>query len=583
MHNITARLNISNAKFIWSTLYAVGEAFLNGAPLGVIYAVLITLLSPSAPSFNVTIAIVMLLACFTIQAFCSIRSHKLVCEYAFELGSRIRIALGEHLRKLPLGTIFSRDSGHNVETLLLDVTNVELTASHIYNKILSCIAVPAMIAVIMLFINPFMVLLLLSTLPPALIFLYLSHKKMDMLGGRMLTARKDSTARIIEYIHGIQTFKTLNITGRAFSRLTNTLQHLTSNSIRFESFIWPVTELYAFTASLGIVCILYVGGTHFIEGSLPLFQFLLFMLVALRFYIPINSVGPYISTLSYLKHSADNIDALLSSPEQTGSITSFPQDFESIAFRNVSFAHGSKQILRDLSFTAGQGTVTALVGPSGAGKTTIANLLIRFWDRQSGTITIGGTDTQNISPDTILQNVSLVMQDAYLFNDTVLENLKMARETATESEIMQAVEAARCKDFIDRLPRGIHTCIGENGALLSGGERKRLSIARAILRDAPILILDEATAALDTENERLVQQAFSAVGKGKTVFIIAQRLSTVRNADQILFIEQGQIAEQGTFSELLKLNGRFAHFWNLQHAISQWKLRRSNDCEASAA
>ena len=323
---------------------------------------------------------------------------------------------------------------------------------------------------------------------------------------------------------------------------------------------------------LGIVSVALVGSMRLMSGELSLVTFFLFLLVVSRIYEPMNFALQNLAAMNSLQINIDRMNEINESPSQEGEPGFSPKGYD-IAFDHVGFAYNSGEtVLKDVSFTAKQGEVTALIGPSGGGKSTAAKLAARFWDIDRGRITVGGVDVATVDPEKLLTAYSIVFQDVTLFNNTVMENIRIGRKDATDAEVIQAAKEAMCEEFIAKLPQGYQTMIGENGSTLSGGERQRISIARALLKDAPIILLDEATASLDAENETEIQQAISRLVEQKTVLIIAHRMRTVENASKIVVLSGGTVAETGTPEELMKKNGTFARMVRLQTESQNWVL-----------
>lgn len=562
------------ASFNKATAFAVIEGLCTGAPLFILYIVITKIVENQVNFLELLPYLFMMLICFGAQAVCSIRSIVAASLFAYGTGAKLRLRIGEHLRKLPLGYFKLGASGNFVEALLLDVFNVELAASTMYNKFATSVMLPIIVAVFMAFIDIRLTFLLVCTVPPAMYFLYLFHNKVDQRSASMLSARRSTASHILEYVQGIRTIKSFNLTGDSFSRLNDSLEDLKDKCIMLESTIGPMSEIYSCIASLGFPILIFFGTRMLSDGQVSLPVLLLFMILSLKFYQPLMGIAPYFSILRHLGNSAQNINTILTTPVQTGGNAILADTNLSVNFDNVRFSYGDRCVLDGISFTAPPHSMTALVGPSGAGKTTIANLISRFWDVDSGAISVGNHDVREIDPEMLLSKISMVMQEVHLFNDTIMNNLRFGKPDATDEQVLAAAKAAMCHDFITRLPLGYNTTLGEGGATLSGGEKKRIAIARAILKDAPIVILDEATASLDPENEGVIQQAFSALVKAKTIFVIAHKLATIKDADQILFIENGSIAEQGSFDELVHKEGRFRRFWDLQQESKGWKIRR---------
>ena len=326
---------------------------------------------------------------------------------------------------------------------------------------------------------------------------------------------------------------------------------------------------------LGVATTILVGAQSILAGRIDFMLLFLFLLVITRVYAPFDQSLALIAEMFVSQVSADRMNEIYETPTAEGSETFAPKGHD-IVFDHVSFAYDQKDVLRDVSFTAKEGEVTALVGPSGSGKSTCARLAARLWDVSKGAIRVGGVDISTIDPEALLRDYSMVFQDVVLFDDTVMENIRLGRRGASDEEVRAAARAANCEEFVRRLPKGYDTPIGENGARLSGGERQRISIARALLKDAPIVLLDEATASLDVENETKVQEALSRLLAGKTVLVIAHRMRTVEAADKIVVLADGKVAEQGSPSELMAKRGLFHRMVELQRQSAGWKLGQNN-------
>ena len=557
-----------------ANVFAVLEVLFAGAPLLLLYAVIAALLAGTAGLAGLLPYLALLGLCFAAQALCSVRSVVAACLFAYGTGASLRLRLGEHLRRLPLGYFKAAGAGNMVETLLLDVFNVELATSTMYNKLVAAAALPVIVGVILALIDVRLTLLLAVTVPPALLFLWHSRKALDARSAATLSARREASSRILEYVRGIRTIKSLNRAGSAFGRLDAALAGLRDRNIALESAMGPTSEIYSCIAALGFALLIVAGSALWREGQVALPVLLLFMIASLKFYQPIMGIAPYFSMVRHLRHSGENIRSVLVVAPQEGRVMDLPTKDLGVRFEHVRFGYDDREVLRDISFTAPPRSMTALVGPSGAGKTTVANLLARFWDPDGGRILVGGQDVRGIDPETLLGRIAMVMQDSHIFHDTVANNIRFGKPDASHEAVEAAAKAARFHECATRLPDGYDTVLGEGGATLSGGEKRRIAIARAILKDAPIVVLDEATASLDPENEGAIQEAFTALAASRTVFVIAHRLSTIRYADQILFLDDGAVVEQGGFDQLLARNGRFRRFWDLQQHAKGWKINR---------
>ena len=375
--------------------------------------------------------------------------------------------------------------------------------------------------------------------------------------------KKPSYDGVQEYLDTIQELKSCSREKEYLEGLEKKLDYVVKCSFRNEIAPGAATTTAQFILRFGLVAVMLVGGILVTAGSLSIPMFILFLLFAGRIYDPFTSCFMLMAEVFSSLVSVKRMKQIDATPEQTGTNVCNNKGYD-IEFKNVVFSYNEEPVLKGVSFVAKQGEVTALVGPSGSGKSTVSKLAARFWDADSGTITLGGVDVKTVEPETLFKNYAIVFQDVMLFDETVMENIRLGRGDATDEEVMAAARAAQCEEFIQRLPQGYQTNIGENGSTLSGGERQRISIARALLKNAPIVLLDEATASMDAESETLVQDALSVLLKDKTVMVIAHRMRTVANADKIVVLDDGKVSEMGTPAELMAKGGLYSHLVALQ-------------------
>ena len=378
-----------------------------------------------------------------------------------------------------------------------------------------------------------------------------------------MDAKRAAYDGVQEYLDTIQELKSCSREEEYLEGLEKKLDYVVKCSFRNEIAPGAATTTAQFILRFGLVAVMLVGGILVTTGSLSIPMFILFLLFAGRIYDPFTSCFMLMAEVFSALVSVKRMKQIDATPEQTGTNVCNNKGYD-IEFKNVVFSYNEEPVLKGVSFVAKQGEVTALVGPSGSGKSTASKLAARFWDADSGTITLGGVDVKTVEPETLFKNYAIVFQDVMLFDETVMENIRLGRGDATDEEVMAAARAAQCEEFIQRLPQGYQTNIGENGSALSGGERQRISIARALLKNAPIVLLDEATASMDAESETLIQDALSVLLKDKTVMVIAHRMRTVANADKIVVLDDGKVSEMGTPAELMKKGGLYAHLVELQ-------------------
>ena len=410
-------------------------------------------------------------------------------------------------------------------------------------------------------------------LPIALMIVTFSAKVQQKLSKKSMDAKMVCADGIQECIETIQDLKSNNVETSYMRGLDDKIDAVEHCALISEFGTAAFVASAQMILNLGIATTALVGSSLLIKGQLDVLTFFMFLLLVSRLYDPMQASLQNLAAIISTKTNITRMNEILDHEVQSGSTTLTNKGYDMV-FDNVGFAYNDKEtVLKNVSFSAKQGEVTALVGPSGGGKTTVSRLASRFWDISQGKITIGGMDISTIDPETLLSLYSIVFQDVTLFNNTIMENIRLGKKDATDEEVLQAAKMANCDEFVSKLPEGYHTNIGENGYNLSGGERQRVSIARAFLKDAPIILLDEATASLDVENETLIQTALSRLIKNKTVIIIAHRMRTIASADKIVVLKEGSVSEQGSPKELLKQNGIFKHMVELQTQSQGWRLQ----------
>ncbi len=492
---------------------------------------------------------------------------------AYTIGSEGRLALGEYLRKLSMGFYKGRDPGDITALLLQDYSNIETMISNLLMAAIGAVVLPV---VFFFFLLPFdwrLTLLTVAPIPLAGLGAFISQKIVMYTGTRHIKAKNEASSRMLEYLDGMKNIKAFNLQGEKFQRLHKAFDLLKRKSIQQEAVTGPSVILAVWILNAGIALVMLMGIKFLLVGTLSLGNFLIFLIVGTRMYDPLSKVMINFVELTYYSISGKRIRELYSVKPLPEPEKSNIPDKHNVEFEHVWFHYHDTDVLRDVSFRLEENTMTALVGPSGAGKSTITRLIARFWDVNKGVIKVGGIPLSNIKNEDLISRISMVFQDVYLFNDTILENIKIGNAEASPEEVRAAAVKARCHEFIEKLPKGYDTVVGEGGSTLSGGEKQRISIARAILKDSPIVLLDEATASLDPENELHIQDAIGELVKGRTLIVIAHRLSTITHANQILVLKDGEIAERGTHDELLQdSDGVYAGMWNEQRKAHNWKV-----------
>ena len=483
-----------------------------------------------------------------------------------------RLGLAERLRKLPLGYFGKRDLADLTETIMGDVNRMEHVWSHVLGYLYGAYISTALIAVCLLVYDWRLAIACLWGVPVAFGLLFGSRKLAARSAERTKKAAVRVSDGIQEALENIREIRATNQEERYLEGLNRKIDEHERIMIRGELGTGIFVNAAGVIMRLGVATTILVGADLILSGRIDFMLLFLFLLVITRVYAPFDQSLALIAELFVSQVSADRMMEIYDTPIAEGAEHFEPQGHD-IVFEHVGFAYDEKEVLHDVSFTAKEGQVTALVGPSGSGKSTCARLATRLWDVTRGSIRVGGVDISTVDPEVLLRDYSMVFQDVVLFDDTVMENIRLGKRGATDEEVRAAAKAANCDEFVRRLPQGYDTPIGENGARLSGGERQRISIARALLKDAPIVLLDEATASLDVENETKVQQALSRLLAGKTVLVSAHRMRTVEAADKIVVLAGGRVAEEGAPAQLMEKGGLYHRMVELQRQSAGWKLK----------
>ena len=490
----------------------------------------------------------------------------------YKESSAKRIALAERIRKLPMSYFGKKDPTDLTVRIMGDCTMQEQSMSHWFPELIGSMICIAVLGVMILVFNPVMGAASLWPIPVSFTIVILSKRFQDKYNRYKFDRTLEATEGVQEFLETSRDLRVNDAGHRYLQGLFDKLDRVEGAEFKAEYMVAVFVVSAQLVLKFGIVTTALAGGYLMIAGSLDIFVFIAFLIVISRLYDPLNNALQNIAAMINAEYNMERLQEIEDQPLQEGSTDFRPEGYD-IVFDHVRFSYdGDRNVLRDVSFTARQGEVTALIGPSGEGKTTAAKLAARFWDLDGGVITVGGVDISEIDPETLLSCYSIVFQDVTLFNTTVMDNIRIGRKGATDEEVMEAAKAANCDDFVSKLPEGYMTVIGENGAKLSGGERQRISIARALLKDAPIILLDEATASLDTECETQVQQAISELVRDKTVLIVAHRMRTIEGADRIVVLKDGTVEEDGSPGQLMSEGGTFANMVRLQSQSDGWSL-----------
>lgn len=493
----------------------------------------------------IVIILVMLLVMFFVARWDYVRLYDNV--YNESANSRIDIA--NRLKKLPLSYFGKRDVSDLSATMMSDLNLYEQIFSHSVPHIYATSISTVIISVMILDYNWQLGLAALWVIPVSLLLFSLSKKKQRNDVNAYVKTSRDVLDGLQEQIDQIQEIKSYNLEERTLNEFYHKMDGNTRNKVKMELSAGIATALAGMLMKLGIVSVAIVGANMLIAGQINILVYIAYLILTASIYVPIEGILSFMAMIVTLDGVVARIKEIKTMPIQEGKQEMNPRDY-SIDFKDVVFGYEDYTVINGVSFTAKQGEVTALIGASGSGKTTLTKLAARFWDIQQGKILLGGEDISQIDPETLLKNYAIVFQDVVLFNASIKDNIRIGKKGATDEEVTRVAKIARCDEFIDRMPDGIDTVIGENGERLSGGERQRISIARALLKDAPIILMDEATASLDVENESLIQEALSELIKEKTVIVIAHRMRTIRGADKIVLLHQGKIEAMGTDAEL---------------------------------
>ena len=514
-------------------------------------------------------AAIALVGSVAVQALFQNIADRLQSAAGYMIFADMRMKLGEHLRRMPMGFFTEGNIGRISSVLSTDMVFIEENCMAVLADMMSYLFSQIIMIVFMFFFDwrlgsaSLAVTCCMMLLGRGMIKSDLSHSK------ERQDAAETQTEAVLDFTEGIGIIKTYNLLGEKSKELTDSFEHNCKVNLEFEEEHAPWARGVNMIYAAGTVLVLALSSFLYFKGAMPLNYYIGMLLFLFDLFVPIKTFYDQEARLTVMSACMDRIEALFAENEldDSGTQTLTDSNAPEIEYKNVTFAYDKKDVLKDVSFKADKGKMTALVGPSGGGKSTIASLLARFWDIQSGEILLRGTDIRNIPLATLMDNISMVFQRVYLFQDTVYNNIALGRPDASREEIIEAAKKARCYDFIMELPDGFDTVIGEGGASLSGGQAQRLSIARCILKDSPIVILDEATASVDADNESYIQQAISELCKGKTLLVIAHRLNTITHADNIMVIKDGQIAESGNHESLMKNNGIY-HSMVTKRAVS---------------
>ena len=578
MRRILSASGKYKGRIQWAFVFSFLKSFLSKAPIGLAFIALSAFYNGTASTDMCLWIGIAMAGCVLLQILFQHIADRLQSAAGFMMFADKRMKLGAHLRKMPMGYFTEGNIGKISSVLSTDMVFIEENCMMVLADMMSYIFAAAIMLLFMLIFNVWLGL----TAIAVVVFILLVAKGMKKESLVDSTARQEQseslTESVLDFTEGIGIIKTYNLLGEKSKELADNFRESCRTSIRFEENHSPwqrwLNILYGFGAVVLITLSVYLNSRALLDVTL----FVGIMLFVFDLFGPLKALYSQSARLTVMNSCMDRIEAVFAEPElPDDGVDTIPESggVPEVQFQDVSFAYGDKEVLHRVSFDLKRNSMTALVGPSGGGKSTIAGLLTRFWDVKSGQVLIRGKDVREVKLSDLMNHISMVFQRVYLFQDTIYNNISMGRPDASEAEVMEAAKKARCYDFIMALPDGFHTMIGEGGETLSGGEKQRISIARCILKDAPIVILDEATASVDADNESYIQQAISELCRGKTLLVIAHRLGTIRHADKILVVADGGIAQKGTHDELMRAGGIYKDFVTVRENSRGWS-RRSN-------
>lgn len=542
-------------------------------PVGLLYQLSSYLLEGSVPKEKLGFFIAGIVVVFILIALTTLFQYRATFFSTYVESGVRRRALAEKLRRLPLSFFGKKDLSDLTNAIMSDCALIETASSHWIPELIGSMISTTLIVIGLLFFNWKMALAAIWVMPVAFVIVLTSRKGLKSVQKKTMSYKLACQDGIQEGLETIRDLRSNNMTETYMQGLNKKIRDVEKNAIVLEFKNAAYVCSAQMILKLGIGTVALAGSILLVKGEINVLTFFVFLLVVTRMYEPLQIALQNLSAIISLDTTCERMDEILSHDEQSGK-TELTNEGYDIVFDHVGFAYESgEEVLSDVTFTVKQGCVTALIGPSGGGKTTVSRLAARFWDCNKGSITVGGMNVSEIDSEHLLSLYSIVFQDVTLFNNTVMENIRIGKKDATDEEVMAAAKLANCTDFIEKLPDKWNTLIGENGSELSGGERQRISIARAFLKDAPIILMDEATASLDVDNESVIQESISKLIRNKTVLIIAHRMRTVDGVDQIVVLKDGVVAEQGTPKELKQKNGIYKHMVETQLETEQWKYQ----------
>ncbi|SHI72784.1 ATP-binding cassette, subfamily B [Clostridium cavendishii DSM 21758] len=571
--NIKKLLGERSKKLRKPIALLVTDTIFNMFSYAMLYFVLLDLINYQLTFSKIkTYTIIMIIAFIFRAIFNSIGYTGIQANGARAIES-MRVSLGDHIRNINLGFFNKNSIGSLSNIMTNDLKDFEQVITHTTSDIIKTIFLTLYLLAITFLIDTQLAIIQVLAVMLAMPIIIIGGKKVTAAGEDKKRVMNEVISRMVEYLNGIQVFKSYNLVGEKFERLEKSFKDFRRESIRTEVSIVPFVLVFQIIVDLSFPILLLIATTKFGGGTIDKREFLTFIIINLALTNILRAFGSQYGMLRYLKLSTEKLIKIHNQSEMGYKYENVDFDNYDISFEDVSFEYEKGEtIINNISFKAKEGTMTALVGPSGSGKSTIISLISRFWDVNKGKIKIGGRNIKHINPDYILKNISMVFQDVYLLNDSIYNNIKLGNQEATTEQIIEAARIANCHEFIEKLENKYDTIVGEGGSTLSGGEKQRISIARAILKNAPIILLDEATASLDADNELEIRKAIKKLTLNKTVIVIAHRLNTIKDADQIIVLNNGKIEENGTHNELIKNKKRYYNMYNEMENAKKWAI-----------
>jgi len=572
--NLKYIVSLNKKATLHVIFWEIFHSLLIAIPSGVLLVVVWELFLPDPNTKRVWTIVGVMALLLILQLFIASKSLVRSNIWVYGLSTQLRIKLGNRIQRFSLGFFKTRDPGEIAGIALQDVTNFEGIFSHSVGNITSAMFTTIVLSIFLFVYDWRLALCLVAALPIVYPFLTIGSYLIGKFGKKQIQARSKVEAKLLEYIQGIRHLKSYSQIGDNNKILEKSFDNLRRECIRMEILPGSFIVVAMIVFELFFLAMIALGLYYFSNNTITIPVLITFMILGYNLYNPLKVVLIDYSSLRYMNESLKRIISVLNEPTMKSELNLFPERHD-ISFENVSFGYGESLTVKNLNFNIPEKSMIALVGHSGSGKTTIASLIARFWDVNHGAIKIGGIDVRHIQQDKFYTLLSEVFQDVYLFDGTIYDNIKIGKPTAQHEEIINAAKLAQVLTFAEELPDGLETKVGEGGNKLSGGEKQRISIARALLKDAPIVILDEATASLDPENEIYIQQAIQELVKSKTVIVIAHKLATIQRANQILVLQNGEIAEQGKHQELLDKKGIYHNMWTIQQKLGGWQIKQT--------